>query len=287
MIERQRVSTEFSILEVVIPSLTALNSSFLHASDIDVDAPPSHEELYIIGIESAAIFDAKSKKLGKSNSKMVIYELRSKKELNVMTIAYARPTMVNKLASRGLIARLSCAESSESDWIVAAANASNVEEVRTTEQADLMFWSSSKKRGFFINADKGMITCLATSESANVLLTGHDNGAIVVWHNIKNWLDSVTPHLDQRIRKTDEHRKKKDLDISQFIFIPDLVVPMQTVMHWHSHPVSTICLASDGRSAYSGGEEGVFVKWQISGDALGNNSFIPRLGAGISHIRTR
>lgn len=54
-----------------------------------------------------------------------------------------------------------------------------------------------------------------------------------------------------------------------------------TTVHWHAHPVGTLCFSSDGTLLLSGGEEAVLVVWQLDS---GHKTFLPRLGGGLTFI---
>lgn len=52
-------------------------------------------------------------------------------------------------------------------------------------------------------------------------------------------------------------------------------------MHWHSHAVNSLAFSGDGVYLFSGGEEAVFVVWQLE---TRSKEFFPRLGSEIKKI---
>ncbi|XP_049810920.1 WD repeat-containing protein 75 [Schistocerca nitens] len=58
--------------------------------------------------------------------------------------------------------------------------------------------------------------------------------------------------------------------------------PVYGVYHWHTLPVRDVRFSSAGTYVYTGGGEGVLVKWSL--DASQQRSFLPRLPASIAHI---
>jgi WD40 repeat protein len=112
------------------------------------------------------------------------------------------------------------------------------------------------------------ITCVAANTHRDIIITGHSNGEILIWHDIRSWL----------AKETSKSSVQAELKSSELIAIPP---PASTVMHWHAHAVTTISTNTDGSMLYSGGEEGVLVVWQT---ATGKKAFVPHLGAGMAHI---
>ncbi|KAL3140577.1 hypothetical protein ABBQ32_005152 [Trebouxia sp. C0010 RCD-2024] len=54
-----------------------------------------------------------------------------------------------------------------------------------------------------------------------------------------------------------------------------------TTLHWHAHPVRTLCFSGDGTLLLSGGEEAVLVVWQLDSS---HRTFLPRLGGPLTCI---
>jgi hypothetical protein len=270
------------VYEVLIPSLTADGSAFFYGEGDN----SSHlsEELYLIVGESVKQKHTKNIDL---SSKLIIFDLQKNKiRRNVIKINYS-PQRLNgdsPAASSSLMALLS--SSDEPDWVVAAVNSHHSEKVRRSRKAKLLLWSTKLKRGFTICVVEGLITCLATSAASNMMVTGHESGEIVVWHNFNTWLDrnkdAIMRNSGMKLFGQVDNKSEAIISVAE-----DFILPVCTVLHWHAHAVNTLCLSADGRCAYSGGEEGVFVKWYTAPDAQGKNAFIPRLGDSVSHIRAR
>lgn len=56
----------------------------------------------------------------------------------------------------------------------------------------------------------------------------------------------------------------------------------RTVCHWHTLPVEYIAFSASGSYMYSGGNEGVLVRWNVESPNIRN--YLPRLPAGIAYI---
>lgn len=112
------------------------------------------------------------------------------------------------------------------------------------------------------------ITCVAVNTHRDIIVTGHSNGEVLLWHDIRNWL----------ARESAGSTTLVEGKAAELIPIPP---PASTVMHWHAHAVATISTNIDGSMIYSGGEEGVLVVWQTT---TGKKAFVPHLGAGMSHV---
>ena len=111
------------------------------------------------------------------------------------------------------------------------------------------------------------MTCATSNANRDIIVTGHLNGMMLIWHDIKSWTTAG------RERTVTAGGMKSEL-----VNIPP---PACTILHWHSHPVASIASNNDGTMIYSGGEEGVVVVWQTS---TGIKNFIPHLGSNIAHI---
>jgi len=279
-IELRRVLIDLPVYEILIPSLTADDSSFFYGKSNSTSYLA--EELYLIVGESMKNLPSKID----LTSKFLVYDLNKQKiRRNVVKINYSIQRLNgDSLASSRLMALVSSYD--EPDWVVAAVNAHHSEKVQHGSKAKLLLWSTNVKRGFTISVSEGLITCLATSSVSNMMVTGHDSGKIVVWHNFNSWLDRNKSSImgNSGIKLPGEPYVKSDAIIS---VKDNFILPVCTFLHWHVHAVSTICLSADGRCAYSGGKEGVFVKWYTSPEAQSKNVFIPRLGDSVAHISAR
>ncbi|EGD72883.1 hypothetical protein PTSG_04612 [Salpingoeca rosetta] len=92
------------------------------------------------------------------------------------------------------------------------------------------------------------ITVIATHDETDAIATGDAQGKVHVWYGC--------------FRDTDSP-------------------PVTTSLHWHAHAVSALTFTTDGAYLLSGGEEAVFVMWQLD---TNTKRFLPRLGAPIAHI---
>ena len=93
-----------------------------------------------------------------------------------------------------------------------------------------------------------------------MIVTGHDHGMLCLWHNVDALVKTMVSG------KVDTQRAQC------------------TTLHWHAHAVSAVAMSADGVNVFSGGEEGVLVLWQID---TGYKTFVPRLGAAITHVYGR
>jgi NET1-associated nuclear protein 1 (U3 small nucleolar RNA-associated protein 17) len=96
------------------------------------------------------------------------------------------------------------------------------------------------------------LTCLATHPNEDCIATGTNTGKIILWYN---YLSSAN----------NAHAK-----------------PTQSILHWHSLEVLSLCFTSEGSHLLSGGHECVLVKWLYK--ASGQKDFKPRLGAPLGEI---
>ena len=109
------------------------------------------------------------------------------------------------------------------------------------------------------------MTCVTTNASRNIIVTGHQNGMILLWHEVRSWMSDQMKSLSGE--------RQADLVAAE--------APPCTSLHWHAHAVRALDTNSDGTMLYSGGEEGVLVVWQT---ATGLKNFVPHLGAKIAHV---
>ena len=119
----------------------------------------------------------------------------------------------------------------------------------------LLLWSIDSKElvGPKFNSEIGSITSLTANSEKGIIVTGHNHGEIVIWHDLPAFISQSSGKAS----------------------------PTCTILHWHAHPVASLSLSPDGQNLYTGGEEGVLVVWQLS---AGTKSFLPRLGASITHL---
>lgn len=91
------------------------------------------------------------------------------------------------------------------------------------------------------------LTCVTFHPSQDALATGDITGRILIWYEIKS------------------------------------PKPTKMELHWHYLPVADLAFSVTGNELYSGGEENVLVKWQLSEE---KRSFLPRLGMHIRFVVT-
>lgn len=175
-----------------------------------------------------------NKKNDLDNYKLIAYDLKSKKIRR--KVSHLRDAVQN----------ISLITYHEEEFIIVTSN------------HKIFLWSIEEKKhiGSKICSTVGVITSITVINSKNVIITGHENGEITMWHNLISCL------LNNNSQN-------------------NLIDPTNTIMHWHAHPVVAMSTSIDGEYLYSGGEEGVLVVWQLS---TGIKSFIPRLGEAITHI---
>ena len=104
------------------------------------------------------------------------------------------------------------------------------------------------------------LTCLAFHPHDEIFATGDTDGIIRIWY----CLDSPR-NMPKKVMATDRRRTKAPT----------------SVLHWHAHAVGSLAFSPNGAYLLSGGEEAVFVVWQLQSR---HKEFVPRLGAPIEHI---
>ena len=120
-----------------------------------------------------------------------------------------------------------------------------------------------------------------SSSTKQVVVTGHDNGAILVWHDLAQWVARqpiVTFSYDAETQRKVKSVTQPSVASTE---AGQQGAPVCTTLHWHAHNIYALSLSSDCRQLYSGGEEGVLVCWQLEGSS---KHFLPRLGASIADI---
>lgn len=97
---------------------------------------------------------------------------------------------------------------------------------------------------------RGAITCMAVSDhDEGVLVTGHEKGSIVVWHNIVQfYLTALAQKLNSaegkeavtapagasgEDKKAEKKRIKKLKQVQQAE--STVAMPLSTTLHWHAH----------------------------------------------------
>ena len=59
----------------------------------------------------------------------------------------------------------------------------------------LTFWSESAQTRQSISCAHGPITCMVAQEHSGMIITGHDHGEIVIWHDIPGYLQASPPPI--------------------------------------------------------------------------------------------
>ncbi|KAI9228704.1 MAG: WD40-repeat-containing domain protein [Piptocephalis tieghemiana] len=100
------------------------------------------------------------------------------------------------------------------------------------------------------------IECVAFHPLEPILAIGDSVGRIDLWYNaLPHSLSSSTS--------------------------PTTTPPVRQTLHWHAFGVNCLAFSPDGSLLLSGGQEGVLVSWQLRAQ---DRSFLPRLGASLSHL---
>ena len=137
-------------------------------------------------------------------------------------------------------------------------NNSQVEYIFVTKHNKISVWSGESKNACSVTcSETSPITALTVRGRGDIVVTGHKNGVVLVARGMDQWLRTAALPEKQQI------------------------LPTFTVMHWHATAVSSVNLNATGTDVYSGGEEGVLVRWGLVGNDQGSKSFIPRLGAPV------
>lgn len=137
------------------------------------------------------------------------------------------------------------------------------EYIFVTKNNKISAWHSDRKIATTIKcSESSPITSLTVCGRGDVVITGHKNGVVLVCRGVGRWLQTASlPEQQQEL-------------------------PTYTVMHWHATAVTSVCLNATGTDVYSGGEEGVLVRWGLVGNDQGTKTFIPRLGAPVRFTKT-
>ena len=123
-------------------------------------------------------------------------------------------------------------------------------------KAKIFVWLTRAGRAVSHAGSEGVITCVAGCSQQGLVVTGHEHGEMLLWHDLPRWVKECFRQAQP-------------------------AAPVCTKLHWHAHPVLSLALSGAGDYVFSGGDEGTLVVWQV---ATGKTSFVPRLGAAITHI---
>nr|CAH7748419.1 unnamed protein product [Callosobruchus chinensis] len=135
-------------------------------------------------------------------------------------------------------------EHSKSDYHVSVGN--GYFSVAWRNNLDFIKLGKSKQVSRVLIDDSLTFTCITTHPTEEIVLTGDSLGRVRSWKNI--------------------FEKNK----------------VQTIFHWHTLPVRTVCFSTSGSYFYSGADECVLVKWQS--ENASDRRFVPRIAAEINHI---
>ena len=108
----------------------------------------------------------------------------------------------------------------------------------------LQLWAEGARTRLPLDCAHGPPTCVVADGRGGVLITGHDHGEIVVWHDLPAWVQGQTQGQD----KDTQGQGRKGSGGKP---------PATTTLHWHAHAVRALALSPDGRYLMSGGEVGV------------------------------
>ncbi|VDN34969.1 unnamed protein product [Dibothriocephalus latus] len=136
-------------------------------------------------------------------------------------------------------------------------------------------------------ANKKRFTCVACHPKDAVIATGNVLGEVMVWWNFTVPVeseDSTTLEEDD-----DDIASETLMESSGQIEEFKLVNPKRvkrSVMHWHSREVTALAFTAEGKHLFSGGLEGVLVKWDLT-ECFGGvrqRRFFPLLASPIIRI---
>ena len=234
LVELESYKTKLPIFDIFVTQ-TFCNQIFFSEDASVYDENKRRKELYLVIKRS----DEKDKKLSGQNSekknnqyKLIIYDAVNEKiRKKVQNLQYGWKN-------------------------ISHINVDKCEYILVGNKRKLQMWSVEEKSfvGRTIFCDVGDMSCISAKSSSSkqpILVSGHDNGKIAIWHNIYESIVSIK------------------------------VKPVCSVLHWHAHMVLNIVLSEDGNYLYSGGPEGVIVVWQL---ATGYKMFIPHLGSAVVSI---
>eukprot|EP01035_Chromulina_nebulosa_P018632 gene18632-24367_t len=250
------------IIDVIIPRLTRANSKLFNPmkSSNEFGTLPDYlyEELYLL-----------TSPTNESNHKLVAYDINKRTiRRSVSSVIPCKEDLIDgasHLASSIMTSFDSQVDGSE--YILVSSN--------NRSDAAVLVWSVETNKGVRLSHSSGQISCLCASAESDVLVTGHTQGVITVWH-------AISSAINQSFKSTSEVPKSSN----DIVNASSDIVFAKSLLHWHAHTVVTVCLSADGRRLLSGGSENVVVVWRTSGSAIDEKTFIPRLGAPIASLVT-
>ncbi|VDO08106.1 unnamed protein product, partial [Rodentolepis nana] len=143
------------------------------------------------------------------------------------------------------------------------------------------------------------LTCVACHPTEPIVATGNAKGEIMMWWNLVR----ISSHSHERVEEddsdvedslTDTVGDKEDIgNYHAMKHIPNddfrLLHPKRvkrSVMHWHCFSMTALTFTREGKHLYSGGLEGVLVKWDLT-DSFGevkNRRFLSMLNSPVQSI---
>ncbi|KAL7055171.1 hypothetical protein AAHC03_024453 [Spirometra sp. Aus1] len=156
-----------------------------------------------------------------------------------------------------------------------------------------VYWLKTKKAVRYelpvkgAQASKKQFTCVACHPKDAVIATGNVLGEVMVWWNFTMPFESdeSTSLEDDDDDVTSETLMESSGHMEEFKLVNPKRVK-RSVMHWHSREVTALAFTAEGKHLFSGGLEGVLVKWDLT-ECFGGvrqRRFFPLLGSPICGI---
>ena len=140
--------------------------------------------------------------------------------------------------------------------------------------------TSLEKRALRLHHTKH-VTALAFDVNDGSVAAGDATGRILLWHG---FADAVPQRESKETTAVAEPNANANANQSQNRAAPrraDGDALPCTTFHWHAQRVGCLQFTRDGAYLLSGGKEAVLVLWQLE---TGKKSYLPRLGAEITHL---
>ncbi|EUB64699.1 WD repeat-containing protein [Echinococcus granulosus] len=142
------------------------------------------------------------------------------------------------------------------------------------------------------------LTCVACHPTEAIVATGNAMGEIMIWWNLTTTSSNLfnEMHVEGGEDGDDDSSGEDEADVGHFHAINKkfnsgwrLLHPKhvrRSGMHWHNFVVTALAFTGEGKHLYSGGIEGVLVKWDLT-DCFGgikNRRFLSMLNSPIQEI---
>ncbi|KAL5111401.1 WD repeat-containing protein 75 [Taenia crassiceps] len=140
------------------------------------------------------------------------------------------------------------------------------------------------------------MTCVACHPTEAIVATGNAMGEIMIWWNLATNSSDLVGETHVEEEEDDDDDSSDEAGVGHFHAINKncnsgwrLLHPKhvrRSGMHWHSFNVTALAFTSEGKHLYSGGLEGVLVKWDLT-DCFGgieNRRFLSMLNSPIQEI---